>query len=136
MPDQPESKIPKKQKQIVETATDLFTRFGIKRVTVEEICQEAGASKMTFYKHFRNKTALAKRILEEMTAERMGEYESLMSQPLPFKEKVRRTIQMKMEHTHDLSQEFFADINKQADPELLGKSSHHGKDPVVPILET
>ena len=41
-----------KSKLIVETATDLFMRYGVKRVTVEEICQTAKISKMTFYKYF------------------------------------------------------------------------------------
>ena len=53
----------KKKLQIVETAKDLFMRYGIRRVTIDEICRTAGASKMTFYKYFSNKIALLKEIL-------------------------------------------------------------------------
>jgi AcrR family transcriptional regulator len=45
----------KKRIQITETAIRLFSQFGTKRVTIEEICRTAGVSKVTFYKHFKNK---------------------------------------------------------------------------------
>ena len=54
---------PKKQQAIIETAETLFQRFGFKRVTVNEICQESGVSKMTFYKYYKNKTDLIKFLL-------------------------------------------------------------------------
>ena len=54
----------KKYKQIIATSKELFWKFGIKRVTVEEICSQAHVSKMTFYKFFPNKIELAKIILK------------------------------------------------------------------------
>jgi AcrR family transcriptional regulator len=36
--------------RIASTAEKLFMKFGIRRVSVEEICREASVSKMTFYK--------------------------------------------------------------------------------------
>ena len=39
----------KKKQSIIKASRDLFMRYGIKRVTVEEICETAGVSKMTFY---------------------------------------------------------------------------------------
>ena len=52
-----------KRKKILDTAHELFWKHGLKRVSIEEICAVAGVSKMTFYKHFANKTALVKYIL-------------------------------------------------------------------------
>ena len=52
----------KKLCQISQTAETLFKLYGIKRVTVEEICKKANVSKMTFYKYFRNKIELVKHI--------------------------------------------------------------------------
>ncbi|MDH5400751.1 MAG: TetR/AcrR family transcriptional regulator, partial [Cyclobacteriaceae bacterium] len=54
----------RKYQAIFETAKELFWKYGIRRVTIEEICKEAGVSKMTFYKFFPNKVALANTILE------------------------------------------------------------------------
>jgi AcrR family transcriptional regulator len=107
-----------KRKQLIQTAKELFFKFGIKRVTVEEICREANVSKMTFYKHFRNKNGLVKTWITEMTDEAMERYRSLMESDLPFQEKVRQTIQMKMEGTDGMSQDFFSDYIPHAEPEL------------------
>jgi len=44
-----------KREQILTTGKELFWKFGFKRVTIEEICKEAGVSKMTYYKFFTTK---------------------------------------------------------------------------------
>jgi AcrR family transcriptional regulator len=108
-----------KRKQLIQTAKDLFFKYGIKRVTVEEICREANVSKMTFYKHFKNKNELVKTWITEMTDENMEKYRALMDSDLPFEEKVRETIHMKLEGTDGMSQNFFSDYIPHADPEFL-----------------
>ena len=45
----------KKYQDIKKKGKELFWKYGTKRVTVEEICREAGVSKMTYYKFFKNK---------------------------------------------------------------------------------
>ncbi|NOZ62096.1 MAG: TetR/AcrR family transcriptional regulator, partial [Calditrichaeota bacterium] len=57
-----------------ETAQDLFFRYGIRRVTVEEICRTAGVSKMTFYKYFKNKIDLVKKLMEKIYDQALAEY--------------------------------------------------------------
>ena len=108
-----------KRKQLMHTGKDLFFKYGIKRVTVEEICQEAGVSKMTFYKHFKNKNELVKTMIIDMTDEAMEKYRKLMDSGISFEEKVRETIRMKLEGTDQMSQEFFADYLPHAEPEML-----------------
>jgi len=107
-----------KRKQLIQTAKDLFLKYGIKRVTVEEICKEANVSKMTFYKHFKNKNELVKTWIIEMSDEAMEKYRDLMDSDLTFQEKVRETIHMKLEGTNGMSQEFFSDYIPHADPEI------------------
>ena len=58
--------VSKKYKDIMSTGKDLFWKYGMKRVTVEEICKEANVSKMTFYKYFGNKYELALAIIKSM----------------------------------------------------------------------
>ena len=48
---------------LVKQARELFWKHGIKRITVEEICSEAGISKMTFYRNFKNKVEIAERVV-------------------------------------------------------------------------
>ncbi len=108
-----------KHNQIILTGKDLFFRFGIKRVTVEEICKEASVSKMTFYKHFRNKNELVKEITAMIVEESLTKYRELMDRTdISFEEKVRLTIQMKMDGTSNISADYFDDYMIHSDPEL------------------
>jgi len=108
-----------KIRQLYITAKSLFMRYGIKRVTIEEICREAHVSKMTFYKHFSNKTDLVKFILEQKMSDALLKYNQIMEQDIPFPEKIKKGIQLKMEQADELSPEFFNDIYKNADPAIM-----------------
>ena len=46
------------KRSILETAMGLFTRFGIKSVTMDEVARSMGMSKKTVYKHTGNKQEL------------------------------------------------------------------------------
>lgn len=108
----------KKVDQIMEIAKELFWKYGIKRVSVEEICKEANVSKMTFYKVFSNKIELVKKIYEVYSKQAMDKYHNIMNSDLPFVEKVKLTIELKREHTESFSQEFYDDIMKSDNLEI------------------
>jgi AcrR family transcriptional regulator len=107
MPAQPDSP---KYADLLSTAKRLFWKHGIRRVSIEEICREAGVSKMTFYRFFPNKIELAKTMLEGIFDESMRDYRALMEQDIPFEEKVRRQLLMKFKGTEAISAEFVRDI--------------------------
>lgn len=109
----------KKKRQIIVTAKDLFWKYGIKRVTIEEICRKAKVSKMTFYKHFSNKTELVKFIIDRIVNKGIEDYNHIMNKDIPFIEKVKQTLQKKLEGAEAMSQEFFDDFYRHADPELI-----------------
>ncbi len=81
-----------KYQAILKTAQTLFWKHGIKRVSVQEICKTAGTSKMTFYKFFDNKIALAKTILDLIYQKEWEEYIAIMEEDIPYPEKVKKTI--------------------------------------------
>ena len=85
-----------KYNQIITTGRQLFWKYGIKRVPIEEICREAGVSKMTFYKHFDNKLDLVRHIIDQITNEGMLKYRKIMGQEVPFREKVRKSVHLKI----------------------------------------
>ena len=112
-----EFKNPKFQ-QIVSTARSLFTRFGIHRVSIEEVCREASVSKMTFYKHFRNKTELVQFILNQIAHQALDRYNGIMDQDVPYSEKVKQIIQMKLDQAEEVTTEFIKDFVHNAEPEI------------------
>jgi len=108
-----------KHRQIIQTGQKLFFKHGIKRVTVEEICREASVSKMTFYKHFKNKNELVKEITRLIVDVQLAKYREFMDRTdITFEDKVRQTIKMKMEGTSEISAAYFDDYMIHSDPEL------------------
>jgi AcrR family transcriptional regulator len=108
-----------KRQQILKTGKDLFWKFGFKRVSIEEICKEAGVSKMTYYKYFSNKMALVKTLMDEILEAGLIKYRNLMNSNMSYQEKVLGMIELKREQTHTMSSEFFKDYLQSGDPELI-----------------
>ncbi|MEX2370994.1 MAG: TetR/AcrR family transcriptional regulator [Bacteroidales bacterium] len=109
----------KKNRKILETAKTLFWKHGFKRVTVEEICSQAGISKMTFYKYYSNKLELVKTIILKIGEESLDRYREIMHSNIPFKKKIEQQLQMKQEGTAEMSSEFLDDLMIHADPEIM-----------------
>ena len=107
-----------KHNQIMDTAKELFWKYGIKRVTVEEICREAEVSKATFYKYFSNKTGLVKQLMTRVGEEALAKYDRIWNQDIPYPEKVKGFMKLKKEQTDNMSREFYDDYMLHADPEL------------------
>ena len=113
-----QKRMEEKRQQIVRTGRELFWRHGIRRITVEEIARTAGVSKVTFYKHFANKGELVKAIFDEIMEEGFARFDEIKGMDAPFTVKVERTIQVKLEQTENLNQEFVRDTWQNSDPEV------------------
>ena len=108
-----------KKQNLIQTGIDLFLRHGIRRITVEEICEKAHVSKMTFYKYFRNKNDLVKTILQQMMDTAMQQYHEIMSSSIPFPEKAKRMIDLKMRATKGFGKAFYSEIMSMRNPDLI-----------------
>jgi AcrR family transcriptional regulator len=117
-----------KRELILKTGKELFWKYGYKRVTIEEVCKEAGISKMTYYKYFSNKMELVKVLMDEILQAGLIKYRKLMDSDLPYSEKVLGMIELKKEQTHTMSSEFFKDYVQSGDPELIAYLEKLSKD--------
>jgi AcrR family transcriptional regulator len=104
--------------QLLDSAGRLFMRYGIKRISVEEICRDAQVSKMTFYRYFDGKIDIAKTMMTELMEEASAEYRSIMDSDASWPEKVRKIIRLKLEKTEDMESEFVRDLMASPYPEL------------------
>lgn len=98
---------------ILKYGKALFWKYGIRKVTVEDICKEAGVSKMTFYRSFENKYELAKIILIEFANESYMIFSELFSREDPFPEIVAEFLEIKKQQAKAVSIEFIKDIYVQ-----------------------
>ena len=104
--------------KLLEGGRMLFWKYGFRKVSVEEICQSAGVSKMTFYRYFESKTALAKRILDGAVEEGIARFSGIMDSEVSAEEKMRRIILLKTVGTADISREFIEDVYSSRGEEL------------------
>jgi AcrR family transcriptional regulator len=81
--------------RILAAAFTCFSRYGYKRVSLEQIAQETGISRAALYLHFRNKEdlfrALARRLLEEAHAAA----EAAAASPAPIAERLQAILDAK-----------------------------------------
>ncbi|MGC9354274.1 MAG: TetR/AcrR family transcriptional regulator [Mariniphaga sp.] len=108
----------KKYLDIIKTARELFWKHGFRRVTIQEICDKAGVSKMTFYKYFPNKIELAKTVFSNEIEEGTEKFYQIMEEDISVQEKIKKMILLKVEGTNDISQEFMNDFYLGNEPEL------------------
>jgi len=100
----------KKYQKILATARDLFWKHGFKRITIEELCETADVSKMTFYKFFPNKIELAKAVFDHEVQEGLKTFKNIVMENIPAPEKIRRIVEMKAKGTNNISKEFLQDF--------------------------
>lgn len=78
-------------KDILKRATDLFFRYGIKSVSIDDICREMGMSKKTFYQHYSTKDELVDGLLSE-SVERMDQHLSQCLGDKPFEDLIHHFV--------------------------------------------
>ncbi len=107
-----------KKEQLVQAARSLFFKYGLKRVTIDEICRTADVSKMTFYKYFRDKTDLVRAVISQIAEERLANFTSVMSLDLPFPERMRRLVELRLAQADEVNRDFLHEIYVSPRPEI------------------
>ncbi|MCP4195839.1 MAG: TetR/AcrR family transcriptional regulator [Proteobacteria bacterium] len=110
--------LPKKQQQVLTAAVELFSKYGVRRVTVQEICNSADISKMTFYKYYPNKWDLAKSILDFLAATEFDFYYFIVDGDAPFAQKVEEILTLALSRIYGigLGADFFDDVSHVDSP--------------------
>ncbi|MBD0402300.1 TetR/AcrR family transcriptional regulator [Flammeovirga sp. EKP202] len=100
----------KAKDKILKTAQDLFYAQGIKKVSVSEIYETAGVSKMTFYRQFSNKEDLVLTILRNLFNTSMLEYNTIVEESTSFRETLLRLTEMKIKYSKSMSKIFLEEF--------------------------
>lgn len=81
-----------KGEQILNAAKKLFTNYGFKKVSMDEIASEAGVTKKTVYTYFSSKEELLKYCIKEELQNMKKIIENVESKKLDFMETVHQVI--------------------------------------------
>jgi TetR/AcrR family transcriptional regulator, cholesterol catabolism regulator len=98
------------RKVILDTAFDKFRRFGIRRVTVDELARDLRISKKTIYQHFPDKEAIVRGCAERVANEIIPAVKKALEVREPITDRVLGVWQALAGIPRLLSPELLADI--------------------------
>lgn len=55
------------QTEILDAAMRIFARYGVKRTSMSDLCEEVGVSRQSLYNRFRNKDDILRGLIERYT---------------------------------------------------------------------
>ncbi|WP_424930283.1 TetR/AcrR family transcriptional regulator [Amaricoccus tamworthensis] len=55
------------ERALLDAALRVFSRYGVKRSSMSDLCEEAGVSRQTFYNNFRNKDDILRALIRSYT---------------------------------------------------------------------
>lgn len=83
------------RERILEAATTLFSRYGFKRASMEDIALEAGLSRAALYLQFKNKEDIFRELSRELHEQAMAQAEAALAGDGAIAERLLRAIEAK-----------------------------------------
>ena len=100
----------KKKESIRRAAFELFSAYGVQKVTMAEIAKKVNVSQVTIYNYFGSKDELLKDVVMDLMERKWREYKELLDGDLPFQQKIQAIIFDKRETARNLNQDFLKSI--------------------------
>ncbi|MCK5816470.1 MAG: TetR/AcrR family transcriptional regulator [Candidatus Marinimicrobia bacterium] len=101
----------KNAKEILKKATwDLVLKKGFKATKVQDICELAGVSKMTFYYYYDNKHEIIEEVLKEFFNDTIKSSEAIINQNIPFHDRIMNLVHWKAEFIKTMSPKFVQEL--------------------------
>ncbi|MCE7063405.1 TetR/AcrR family transcriptional regulator [Dyadobacter sp. CY343] len=98
--------------RIIKSALNLFWRYGIKSVTMDDIARDLGISKRTIYQHYSDKEAILALVIQEEIKSQKCDMEMLDSQASnPIEQMLYASVQMR-ETMANMNPTFLYDLKK------------------------
>lgn len=98
--------------KIVHTADRLFTRFGVRSVTMDDVAREISISKKTLYKCFRDKDELVRTTISEHIRQMDKDIERIMSEEPDPVLQIARIAEFVMEVNRNVNPSVMYDLRK------------------------
>ena len=129
MPEDPRQQ--EKRHHFFAAAEPLFTRYGFRKTTVEEVCRAAGASKRTFYELFRDKGDFFARMILAAAAQAIAGWR----EQRPENASAVEWFDSYMEGYLRFAQECPAHVQSMTEPEIRGGFENLDQEVFHPLIE-
>lgn len=90
-----------KKEQILEAATKLILKKGYSHTSVEDITNEMGMAKGSFYTYFKSKNLLLKTIAEKKIDEMIEKQDNILKNALSFEETLKNIILVRLKFSNE-----------------------------------
>ncbi|WP_158598235.1 TetR/AcrR family transcriptional regulator [Falsibacillus albus] len=105
-----------KMNQIRQAAFSLFSKYGIQKVSIQDIAKKANVSQVTIYNYFGSKDELLLDALKEYFEEQLSTFEKIKNSSIPFTDKIKKIFAMKLEATQAISSELMESLFTESGP--------------------
>ena len=112
------------QEEIRKAARDLFSQFGVERVSIADIAHKAGVSQATIYNNFENKDALVREFIADAVEQLLSRVQEVLESKQQYHEKMSAFIEFIAEM---MAEQHFS----PADRALFSSSSDLQNDPEI-----
>lgn len=119
--------------RIVERAAELFIKFGIRSVTLDEIARDLGISKKTIYQHFADKDEIVYEAINAEMQRDKCEFEELDRSSANVIEKIMKTSEMMRVQFSSFNPALVQDIKKYY-PRAWQVVEQHNQDFILESL--
>lgn len=101
-----------KRERIIEEALQLFMKYGIRNITMDDLSKHLGISKRTIYEHFKNKDSLLLHCIESFSADQKCQINQIIRESSHVIDSVYRIIGEKSTLMRNLNPLFMEDMRK------------------------
>jgi AcrR family transcriptional regulator len=98
--------------KILKTAGELFFKFGIRSVSIDDICNELHISKKTFYIVFKQKDELVVELLDAMSQKKEKDYRAALGSTLNVLDLLMQSFKKLHNHSMEKHLAFGYDLEK------------------------
>jgi len=109
----------KTRDKIISAGKHLLWQIGIRKLTVEEVCEKAGVSKMTFYRAFESKEGLTKAVFSQHAKQQLQQFLKMKESSSSFKELMEKLIEMKHRTIDEMGEFLVKDLASPSYQSLL-----------------
>ncbi len=100
------------QEKILKTSLDLFFKYGIKRVTMDDIAKELGMSKKTIYQYYKEKDDIVNQLCEIEMTKHEKKFEEVYLQSVDPIHEIMLISENIREMLQNVNPMFFLDLQK------------------------
>ena len=100
------------KEKIIESATELFIRYGIRSVTMDDVAKETSMSKKTLYQYFQNKDSLVTEVVKRHFELERSEFKQIKSKAENAIHELILTAKCIRKHVYKMNPSLLLDMQK------------------------